>query len=84
MTQETYQDYEPNYDLIGNAFMYNWVFHFNPYTELWIAIHRNDYMQYWDKLYCARCIKSKNISDLKDLLYKTKGDVDEIEKIVNG
>jgi hypothetical protein len=82
MTQETYQDYEPGYT--GNAFMYNWVFHFNPYTELWVAIHRDDYMKYWDKLDCQRCIKSKNISDLKDLLYKTKGDVDEIEKLING
>jgi hypothetical protein len=78
---ETYQDYELSY--VGNAFMYNWVFHYNPFTELWIAIHRDDYMKYWDKLDCNRCIKSKNISDLKDLLYKTKGDVDEIEKIVN-
>ena len=82
MAQETYQDYEPNYT--GNAFMFNWVFHYNPFTELWCAMHRDDYMQYWDKQDCSRCIKSKNISDLKDLLYRTKGCLEEIEKIVNG
>lgn len=69
---------------VGNSFMYNWIFHFNPFTETWAAIHRDDYMKYWDKLDHPRCLKSKNISDLKELLYKTKGDLEEVEKLVNG
>lgn len=80
---ETYQDLEPNYDSVGNAFMYNWVFHFNPFTETWTAVHRDDYNIYWDKQDCKRCLKSKNINDLKDLLYKAKGDLEEVEKLIN-
>lgn len=79
---ETYQDLEPNY--VGNAFMYNWIFHYNPFSEIWVAIHRDNYMEYWDNQDCNRCLKSKNISDLKELLYKTKGSPEEIEKLING
>ena len=75
---------QQNNDTVGNAFMYNWVFHYNPFTELWCAIHRDDYNAYWDSNDCKRCLKSKNISDLKELLYKTKGDAEEVEKLVNG
>jgi len=80
--QETYQNLETT--SIGNGFMFNWVFHYNPFTELWVAIHRDDYNQYWSKQDCKRCLKSKNISDLKELLYRLKGDSEEVEKIING
>jgi hypothetical protein len=26
----------------------NWVFHFNPYTQKWNGIHRDNYLQYWN------------------------------------
>ena len=70
-------------DNVGNAFMYDWVFHYNPFTELWTAIYRDDYNAYWNEHNCKRCLRSKNISDLKELLYQLKGDVDEVEKLIN-
>jgi len=27
--------------------LYNYVFHFNPYTQLWSAIPRDGYLEYW-------------------------------------
>jgi len=30
------------------------------------------------------CLRSKNILDLKELLYQLKGDPEEVEKLVNG
>ena len=31
-----------------NESINNWVFHFNPYTQKWYGIHRDDYLQYWN------------------------------------
>jgi hypothetical protein len=28
--------------------LYNWIFHFNPHTELWNAFPREQYTQYWN------------------------------------
>jgi hypothetical protein len=80
--QETYLDLE--FSPIGNGFMLNWVFHFNPYTELWNAIPRDIYMEYWDNNDHPRILKSRNISDLKDILYKSHGDEEIINIILNG
>jgi hypothetical protein len=80
--QEVYQDLE--YNQVGNGFMYNWVFHFNPFTEIWNAIPRDFYNEYWSDGENPRILRSKNISDLKDLLYKTHGDEEAIKEILNG
>lgn len=26
---------------------YNYIFHYNPHTQKWYGIHRDQYMQYW-------------------------------------
>lgn len=82
MKQETYQDFEPGYTAVGNAFMFNWVFHYNPFTEIWNAIPREFYNIYWNEDSHPAILKSKNISDLKDLLYRTNGDSEEIKKLL--
>jgi hypothetical protein len=28
--------------------LYNWLFHYNPYTEEWNAFHRDDAIAYWN------------------------------------
>jgi hypothetical protein len=82
MLQETNQDLETT--SIGNGFMYNWIFHFNPFTEVWNAIPRDFYNEYWSDGENPRILRSRNISDLKDLLYKAHGDEDTIKEILNG
>lgn len=28
--------------------LYNWVYHYNPHTQKWYGIHRDDYLQFWN------------------------------------
>jgi hypothetical protein len=30
-----------------NVIIWNYVFHFNEYTNRWYAIHRDSYLEYW-------------------------------------
>lgn len=89
MKNEVYTDHErhniysDSHHLGSSNFsLYNWVFHFNEYTSLWNAIHRDDYNEYWSNNNCDRIISSKSIETLKDLIYKTNGDKEKIEKLI--
>ena len=62
-------------------FMHDWVFHFNPYTELWNAIPRNLYNAYWSNYNIKGILRSKDINTLLDLLHKAKGDIDQVYKM---
>ncbi len=69
--QETYQDYEGVYpESKTNECLFNWVFHYNPMNNLWNAIHRDKYNQYWDNTEDNSIIKSTQISTLVDLIVK--------------
>lgn len=49
--------------------LYDWVFHFNPYTNLWNAVPREEYIHYMNG--DAKDVKSsKNINDLIELVSK--------------
>jgi hypothetical protein len=80
--QETYQDVEPGYDP-SDLFMYDWMFHFNPYTKQWAAIPKDLKYEYWEDYHHPQIIRSKSINTLIELLHKTKGDVEKLEKLVN-
>jgi len=62
-------------------FMADWVFHYNPYTQLWNAIPRDLYQIYWSKIELTGVLRSKHLNTLLDLLHKSKGDVDIIKDI---
>lgn len=53
MTNQVYTDFERTPDKLlceqrGNMdIFYNWVFHYNPHTRQWNAVHRDNYMEYW-------------------------------------
>ena len=65
-------------------FMYDWVFHYNTYTEEWAAIKREDYNDYWSDAKHPNVLRSKKFETLHSLLYKTKGEKKAIEKLVSG
>jgi len=63
-------------------YLYDWVFHHNPYTNQWAAISRDIYTQYWDKYDLPGVIRSSKIETLLELLHKSKGDMDLLNEIV--
>jgi hypothetical protein len=60
---------------------FNWVFHFNPYTNQWAAIPRELYNDYWNNYELERVIKSNKFSTLLEIVQKTEGE--DIEKKLN-
>lgn len=63
-------------------YLYDWVFHFNPYTKQWAAVPRETYSEYWNDANHPNVIRSKKFETLLDILYKSNGNVEEfIEKI---
>ena len=83
MTQEVYTDLEnKDVKVPEQLFMYDWLFHFNPYTGSWNAIPRELYVQYINEGYeLANVLRAKHLNVLLDLLHKFKGDAEEIRKI---
>lgn len=63
------------------SYMQEWVFHFNAYTNLWNAIPRHLYNQYWNDIQLADILRAKHLNVLLDLLHKCKGDVEMIKEI---
>jgi hypothetical protein len=84
MKQEVYQDQEPYYEVDDQSYLYDWVFHYNPYSEMWAAVPREIYNEYFQNYNHSSIIRSSNINTLTELLHKSKGDTAIIEKIVSG
>ena len=47
--------------------LYHYVFHFNPYTKEWAAIHRNHYSIYWNDRE-ALVLRNTDLEVLKQLV----------------
>jgi hypothetical protein len=85
MKNEVYTDLEsniPHSENRVNSALYDFVFHFNPYTQLWSAIHRDDYLHYWSDSSNTRVIRSKSIQTLQEIIIKTGGELSEIERLI--
>lgn len=63
-------------------YLTDWVFHYNPFDELWAAIPRDVYNEYWNDYTHPKVFKSKKIKTLLDLLHEGKGDLKTIKRIV--
>ena len=50
--------------------LYDYIFHYNHYTELWNAIPRNVYERYWNNDDIAGVLKSKNVNTLIEMITK--------------
>ena len=53
-----------------NEELYEYVFHFNPYNELWSAIPRDSYQQYFNNNEIDGILKSKEYTTLIALILK--------------
>jgi len=51
-----------------NKELYNYIFHFNHHTQLWYAIPRDDYREYWNK----SSDKFLRSGDINTLMYKVR------------
>jgi hypothetical protein len=65
----------------NNDYLNDWVFHFNPYTEMWAAIPKDHYQDYWNDYAHADILRSTHLNTLIDLLHKSKGDVEMIHSL---
>lgn len=68
---------------MGMHYMHDWVFHYDIYADVWNAIPRDKYAQYWNKRFVSGILKSKEIETLFDLIHRTHGDDDKIEKLLS-
>lgn len=50
--------------------IYDYVFHFNPHTELWYAIPRDSYLEYWSNRETKGVLKSRDVNALAQLVSK--------------
>ena len=66
--------------MTNNDSLYEWVFHYNHYNELWSAFQRKDYVHYFNDPSDPNLvvIKSKEIATLIGVIRKIKGDPDKI------
>lgn len=90
MKQEVYTDYENIKEFaaveqldVKYEFMHDWIFHFNPYTELWNAVPRHLYNAYWSNYNIKGILRSKEITTLEYLIHRGKGDIDVINKLLD-
>lgn len=62
--------------------LYNWLFHFNPHTLVWAAVHRDHYNEYWSDFKHKAVLRSADINTLVEIIQKTGGDHEQIKKLV--
>jgi hypothetical protein len=61
--------------------LHNYVFHYNQYTNLWNAIPRDLYNQYWSNRKLKQVLSSKNLDTLLELINRISIDKDFLSKI---
>jgi len=59
--------------------LYDYVFHYSPYTELWNAIPRDIYNDYWSHNEFIGVLRAKDINVIIDLVQKGPKFIEEIE-----
>lgn len=62
--------------------IYDWVFIKNPYTETWCATKRENYNLLFSNINSEKILKSKSITTLEDIIFRTNGEPDKINKLL--
>ena len=65
-----------------NEKLYDWVFHFSPYTNKWAAVKREDYNLLFNDFNSPKVLRSSSITTLQTLINKTNGDVKKLQTLV--
>ena len=71
---ESYQDLEPVYNGVDHDYLFDWVFHYNPYQKIWAAIPREKYTEYWNDYDSPGVLRARSQEHLIELLRLCKGD----------
>jgi hypothetical protein len=50
--------------------LYNYVFHYNPFDDIWYAVPRELYTEYWNNKETHGILKAKDIMVLVELIRK--------------
>lgn len=58
--------------------LYQWLFHYNPFTHKWCAFKREDYLDYFNGKKEAT-VSSSKIDTLIEIIGKTGGDVTKLD-----
>jgi len=64
-------------------YLYDWLFHYNPYTKKWAAFPKDLKNEYFINYNHPSVIRSSSINTLIELLQRTEGDTDKLEKLAN-
>ena len=56
--------------------MYDWIFHYNIYSDLWEAVRRDEYTSLFNG---GNVIRSSDIMTLIGLINKTNGDLGKVK-----
>ena len=67
--------------MINKDELHNWLFHYNPYKQLWFAFKREDLNKYFNGE-LPNILSSKKHSTLVDIIEKTNGDETQIKKLL--
>ena len=79
MKQDTYQDHEPGYNSNSIDYLYDWLFHYNPFTKLYAAVPRHLINEYFNNYELDGVLRSKSDSTLKEILHRAGGDINKID-----
>lgn len=55
--------------MVKNEAIYNYVFHYNPFTKMWNMIPKDSYIDYWNGK-CTNCTKNKSQRELLKTIMK--------------
>lgn len=72
---------EKSFDTMPNLHLSNWLFHFNPYDNMWYAFTREDHTSYFNDGDCF-FIKSKHVSVLTEMLRLANGDKTKVRDVI--
>jgi hypothetical protein len=65
------------------SYLNDYVFHYSSFNEQWAAIPREQYTQYWSNYNLKGIIRSRSFNTLLDIIHKTKGDLNDLNKKLN-
>lgn len=62
--------------------LYDYVFHFNPHTQLWNAVHRDSYTHYWNGVPNTEILTARDVSVLVELISKGRDFIESVQKTI--
>lgn len=60
--------------------LFNYVFHYNPHSQVWSGIPRDEYINYWNGVLSSTVIKSKELSVLMELLSRGEDFINSVSE----